>query len=704
MTRRRLLLTSVLLASLLALLLALAAAALLAHRAWQGFLQDQGLEELNWQGLSVSRTRLQIEHFSLSRVQAGHRLDLQGAGLNVNWRWQGFKPQPLRLRMAQLAVAWQPAPGASSPSSAFSLPSLPQQWPDWLPQQVSIDQFSAHLPCESGACPLSGGLWVQLQSGSQVQASSLEGVSGQAELHIRLPEPWPLSSPSPSPSSSPYRGNLEGQLSLAVQLNEGQWQGQVTETRLSIQLPQLTQAGWQLQDLHADLALSGELDDARASLRLEQGSSLRLGQMESVAETEPDTNTRLRDLALNLQGLEMSAHYNDSYKPGEDSWAGFLTQFNVQGPLELALGELQAPYLEPQAWNFSGKLDADLTQAQVTGRLRNRAEASLDLTLDYAFGGELLAEAQLSSQGTNGARSLAQTFPDWPEDLTISDGRFNTQARLTVPPQGEASLEGQLQFEALSGLYDRTAWSGLTGLINFSLQGEQLKLRAPGLHLNSINPGISAGPLDLTGQYQASLGQPLGGRLTLNQARLQLFGGELWLEPDSWQLAEMPIRFPFKFQHLELAQLMQAYPTEGLAGTGRLNGELPVLIDEEGISLAQGQLAALEPGGTLELPADSVRALSQANQTTQLVARALQNFDYSVLTSRIDYTQNGTLLLGLHLQGKSPNIPGDRPVVLNINLEEDLAALLTSLQLSGRVNEAVTKKVQEMLRQQEQTP
>lgn len=691
MTRRRLLVTL----ALLALLLALAAAALLAQRAWQGFLQDQGLEELDWQGLSLSRDGLQVEHFSLIRVQAGHRLEAQGAGLSLDWRWQGWRPQPLRLSLAQLEVAWQPTPGASSTSSGFSRPSLPQQRPVWLPRQVSIDQFSADLPCGSGACSLSGRLWVQLQSESQ---TPLEIVSGQAELQIRLPEPWPL--------PSPYRGELEGQFSLAAQLNEGQWRGQVTETRLSIQVPQLTRAGWQLQDLQADLTLSGDLADARASLRLKQGSSLRLGQLAPVARTGTDTNAQVRGLELNLQGLEVSADYSD--KPGErkdeGGWAGFFTNINLQGPLDLSLSELQAPYLEPQAWDFIGEINADLTQARVAGQLRNRAEASLDLALDYGFDGKLVAQAQLSSRGESGARSLSQTFPDWPKDLTISDGRLDTQARLTVPPEGKTVIEAQLQFEALSGIYDRTAWTELSGPVEFSLQDQQLQLRAPGLRLNSINPGISAGPLELAGQYQASLAQPLGGRLTLELARLQLWGGELWLEPDSWQLTEMPIRFPFQFKHLELAQLMQAYPTEGLAGTGRLNGELPVLIDKEGISLAQGQVTALEPGGTLELPADSVRALSQANQTTQLVARALQNFDYSVLTSRIDYTQDGTLLLGLHLQGKSPNIPDGRPVVLNINLEEDLAALLTSLQLSGRVNEAVTKKVQEMIRQQEQTP
>ncbi|MGB1477813.1 MAG: hypothetical protein ACPG9R_08505 [Marinobacter salsuginis] len=37
--------------------------------------------------------------------------------------------------------------------------------------------------------------------------------------------------------------------------------------------------------------------------------------------------------------------------------------------------------------------------------------------------------------------------------------------------------------------------------------------------------------------------------------------------------------------------------------------------------------------------------------------------------------------------------------MLNVNLEEDIPALLTSLQLSGRVNEAVTRRVRELLQE-----
>lgn len=77
-----------------------------------------------------------------------------------------------------------------------------------------------------------------------------------------------------------------------------------------------------------------------------------------------------------------------------------------------------------------------------------------------------------------------------------------------------------------------------------------------------------------------------------------------------------------------------------------------------------------------------------------------------MLSSAIDYDEKGKLTLGLRLEGNNPDIRNGQPVVLNVNLEEDIPALLTSLQLSGRVNEAVTERVRERLQQsgQEATP
>ncbi len=123
-------------------------------------------------------------------------------------------------------------------------------------------------------------------------------------------------------------------------------------------------------------------------------------------------------------------------------------------------------------------------------------------------------------------------------------------------------------------------------------------------------------------------------------------------------------------------------------------------MTDAGVRVDQGALRAVSPGGKLIMPAERLQAMLGSSDTMELVVQALQNFHYSVLESTIDYDEEGKLALGLRLEGENPDLRGGQPVVLNINLEEDIPpALLTSLQLSGRVNEAVTERVRERLQQ-----
>ncbi|HSH13615.1 MAG TPA: YdbH domain-containing protein, partial [Desulfurivibrionaceae bacterium] len=127
----------------------------------------------------------------------------------------------------------------------------------------------------------------------------------------------------------------------------------------------------------------------------------------------------------------------------------------------------------------------------------------------------------------------------------------------------------------------------------------------------------------------------------------------------------------------------------------------PLVVGRDGVQVAGGSIRAVAPGGTLELPAERLQVLARNNETMDLVVRALQNFNYSVLNSTIDYDQNGTLNLGLRLEGSNPQVRNGHPIVVNINLQEDIPALLTSLQLSGRVNEAVTERVRKLMEKRE---
>jgi hypothetical protein len=287
----------------------------------------------------------------------------------------------------------------------------------------------------------------------------------------------------------------------------------------------------------------------------------------------------------------------------------------------------------------------------------------------------------------------------------MNSGRLLGEARLGLP-SGNSPPEMQLQltFKGLAGIYDRSELNGLDGRLNLRLQANRLHLEVPELRLEQANPGISIGPLRLQADYSAPVAQPLAGRLEWQLAESAFLGGRVWLEPGGWNPAESSERLPLHLQGLGLEQLLLAYPAEGLTGTGLLDGLLPLYLSPSGVRIEQGSLAARPPGGLLQFRSERIQALGRSNPAMRLVAEALDNFHYSRLSSGVSYDEQGKLLLNLHLEGRNPSVEGGRPINFNVNLEEDIPALLTSLQLSDRVNQTIQRRVQEYLRQRQASP
>ena len=215
--------------------------------------------------------------------------------------------------------------------------------------------------------------------------------------------------------------------------------------------------------------------------------------------------------------------------------------------------------------------------------------------------------------------------------------------------------------------------------------------------MQQANPGFTLGPLSLRGEYTGDIQQLPLGRLNWSVAELQVMGGRLWLPPGTLDLSAGEQRMSAQLRGLQLPLLLDAYPTEGISGSGVIDGELQVQRNEQGVSIEQGSLQAREPGGILRFRSAKIQALGQSNQAMRLVAEALDDFHYDLLTSQVRYATDGTLNLRLRLHGHNPALEGGRPVNLSVNLEEDIPALLTSLQLSDRVSETIQRRVQERL-------
>jgi len=623
MTRRRFLLLLLVLLVMLSL-----AGTWYARVAWEEWRQLNNIRNVQWQGVGVSLSGVQVERFSVSQVREGQPYVVEGEALSLGWSWHWHGPMPDVVRVGRLTVdipAW-PGSGEQEGSSTAVPGALPGDLPAWLPDNIDIDRLVLTLP---------------------------DGIRSTGDLTV-------------SGLSSPEDRKI------------------VTNAmHLEAPIAPMTVAGWTLHEGQANLIFAGSANEQSATLDFKDGTYLELAGLDA-----PDDAAKLDKTRVNLAGTELATRH--SVQPMA------LESLAVEGPVTVTSAAIQHPQLLPQSWRFNGDLEASLESLAVYGGLLSNAGTEADLAFSFPFSGIPGLDVDMTATGENGSRALADTFAAWPEGLDISEGSVNVTLGLRFPPEG-LEAQGNIGLEGLGGVFARTAWAGLDGEVAIGLSGERLDVSTSGLAVDTVNPGIALGNIQVAGRYQSSTRALAAGSVELEKGSAEFLGGSVRIDSGAWDFSEMPLRVPLELSGIELSELMQVYPAEGLAGSGTLRGTVPLRISNRGVSIESGRVEALAPGGTLKLPADRLSSLARDNEAMALVVRAMQNFNYSVLNSTVDYHQDGTLILGLRLEGSSPDVRDGHPIVLNINLEEDIPALLTSLQLSGRVNEAVTEKVRNLM-------
>ncbi|SHL68652.1 intermembrane phospholipid transport protein YdbH family protein [Phytopseudomonas punonensis] len=653
---------------------------------------------------------------------------LQQVGDGMTW---SGKLDAMRLTQAATLQNWL---------SAWTVPD-DAQWPD-APGEVSLSgTWQLNLPrreldvdnllASSGQFDLQGNLpqpWPfpnlgQLQ-GQLAMAAHNEGqqwIASRLEADLQLTEPsgdWLQSLPPelrgeslhievqpdaaldnlradladrslPLKVTAALRGathlDLQGRLAVA---SAAPWAVQFADTRLNTSTAKVNQAGWQAGELTTNLNLAGYADGNAVELNLGQGSAIQTATLKGAELAAQRLQVALGGTALNLT-LQDDA----------------LQGWQFKGPLNLSTTRLEQANLKPQGWHLQGQVTAADLAGTLRGKVTNDSELQLDLDASLDTKQTLQLKATLGELFLRSGNPLAKTLVQWPELLDLNSGRVNATANLTLAAGSNApSVDLNLTGKGLGGIYDRSELSGLDTRLQFKLARQRFDLAIQELKIQQANPGLPIGPIEARGRYSASLASVDKGQLEVNLARTALMGGQVTLTPGQWDLAAGNQLFPIQVRGLELQQLFALYPAEGLAGSGTLDGDLPVRLGQKGIEVENGQIAARQPGGHLQFSSEKIKALGRSNPAMQLVTQSLEDFRFTTLSSSVDYDQHGKLRLAMRLEGQNPAIENGRPIHFNINLEEDIPNLLASLQLTDRVNEIITRRVQQRILQRNTAP
>ena len=611
-----------------------------------------------WQGLELSWETARFEQLSLELPFSGQqKLQLEQLELGWTlWPWplDVVKAKSLKAQLdIQLTSSAETAAG-----SAVSVPTLPL----WLPKVLSFEQIEVSLPCarlstklsnntENADCLLTGALTyseqnqqIQLQLANQ-QAVFIEGV-GDAKLAVKA-----LITPT------------------AEQL-------QIPEFELSLVSSQLN---WQQHQFSAmDLKLRGRAVWQNNLLHFETSEALQLTTSYQQADLQ------IQQLVLNAKSLQLELD------------PALVANAQLKSDLKLELKQLQHPLLKTLDWNWAGTVLYQQQQAQIEGRLAN----SLSLALEHKI--------QMAEQKVSASWTLPELFflagnplhigPFWPELLTLQKGKASGQGQLEFDLGSMALTKQQteLVLRDLSGIYDRTVFTGLTTKLKLFSEGAAWTVQTGDLKLQQINHGLVMGPLGVNAVYKTTAPDWFKGKLDLKQLQLALFGGQLKAARQQIDLSK-DAKLLLQLDKLQLAELLKQHPSADMTGQGTLSGTLPLSIEQGKLTVAQGSVAALEPGGKIAYQSEKAQAMAASNQGMKIVMQALQNFHFSVLSAGVSYSKEGQLLLALKLEGNNPDFEKGRAVNFSINLEENLPAMITSLQLSGQVSELVKKRVQQRL-------
>jgi len=336
----------------------------------------------------------------------------------------------------------------------------------------------------------------------------------------------------------------------------------------------------------------------------------------------------------------------------------------------------------PFAVSFRGA-DLQADPLRVEGFVRSGALGPLNGVMQYAPADGAI-DLQLSGEQRVERPLLAGVFEGWSAPWDLDRGRLAIEASLNWPADGGLGGVIEVRLDGAAAHYADYAATGLAGEFAVRIDNAGWRLAPSSARVARLAAGVEL--TDLAARVRGS-----GEVLEVDVLTGSLFGGRLSVAPFRYDPIAGTARLNVAVEGVDLAQMLALYG-ERISGSGLLDGLLPVTLIDGVVTVSGGHLDARPPGGSIRLARELVRGTGQPGLDFAL--RALGDFNYSDLTASVEYADNGDLALALALKGRNPEVEGGRPIHYNLNIVENVPALLESLTLQKRLVESVERRLQ----------
>ena len=476
-------------------------------------------------------------------------------------------------------------------------------------------------------------------------------------------------------------GGVGGRLGFALALR-ARWNATVAESLRSAVAKGTFQLSAHDDDVHLGAEAVGtiRLDDGRVRFEIEDDrdshSTLAGRSWRTTGHVETDLADRSQRIGFGLR------------------WTGQAldepTQVEINGHVDLGAGHIDG----------TGNVDLLIEGIPLRVEARGRVQlASFDAKYDGALdvGGNPIPFTGTYANGQRAASIAANhRFPvDKPLRLRIPAGyqltatgrimmdlAVDSEDRMTMAARLE---DGHVQVDSLSA-------HGLVVDIALQSESRQPPVGTVAIRAETIEAGVRIHAVAAAASMDGS-SSPLAHISTLQG---MVLGGRFSARPFDYR-PDVATAVELDIEGLDVTRIL-AVQGELLTGTGTLDGHLPIKVNAGRATIADGLLQARAPGGRVQFSGSIDHTIAQ-QVGRALALEALRDYRYHHLMTTVDYAADGTLNLGLRLEGTSPNVQGGRPVHYNANVTQHLPTLLESLKLASSLDVRVRRHVARGARQ-----
>ena len=254
-------------------------------------------------------------------------------------------------------------------------------------------------------------------------------------------------------------------------------------------------------------------------------------------------------------------------------------------------------------------------------------------------------------------------------------GQISASAQFNWSNKGVHSSRGALELRHVSFAHETAKIGDLTASLNLENLLPPNSLPQQTITIRRIDFGIPVENLLVS--YQIEGADPPC--IVLEKAQFSMMDGILSLAPTIINPAAAHTDVLVHVNNIDLKAFFNLIQIDGLTGSGHLDGQIPIRLEDNQVMIRKGHLAAKAPGVLRFQSAKTSQLLATAGEEMSLLLQAVQDFHYTELSLDLDKSATHGLIAKLSLLGNNPAVKDGQVFHLNINLESDIDKILQTI-------------------------